>query len=52
MKNKSKSLTVYNLDYTVYGEYPSIVEAAKTLNCNVKTIHRTLKTEKKLLKRR
>ena len=52
MKKKSKSLIFYNLNYTVYGQYPSITEAAKYLNCNEKTITRALKTEKKLLKRR
>ena len=50
-KKKSKSLRIYNLNYTVYGEYPSITEASKSLNCNEK-IRRALKTEKKLLKRR
>jgi NUMOD1 domain len=52
MKKKSKSLLIYNFNYTVYGEYPSITEAAKSLSCNEKTITRALKTEKKLLKRR
>jgi group I intron endonuclease len=52
MKKNSKSLIIYNLNYTVYGEYPSITEASKSLNCNEKTIRRALKTEKKLLKRR
>ena len=52
MKKKSKSLLIYNLDYTVYDEYPSIIEAAKCLDCNEKTIRRALKTRKKLLKRR
>lgn len=49
-KKKSKSLILYNLNYTVYGQYPSITEAAKYLNCNEKTITRALKTEKKLFK--
>lgn len=52
MKKMSKSIILYNLDYTVYGEYSSITEAAKSVNCGVKTINRTLKTEKKILKRR
>lgn len=52
MKKKSKPLIIYNLDYTVFGEYPSIVEAAKSINCSQKTIARALKTEKKILKRR
>jgi NUMOD1 domain len=38
MKKNSKSLIIYNLNYTVYGEYPSITEASKSLNCNDKTI--------------
>jgi hypothetical protein len=28
MKKKFKAVIIYNLDYTVYGEYPSIIEAA------------------------
>jgi len=51
MKKNSKSIIIYNLDNTVYGEYSSIVEGAKSLGCNEKTIRRALKTEKKLLKR-
>lgn len=34
MKNKSKSILVYNMDYTVYGEFPSITEASKSLGKN------------------
>lgn len=52
MKNKSNSIILYNLDNTVYGEFSSIVEAARIIGCSEKTIRRTLKTEKKLLKRR
>jgi len=52
MKKNSKPIILYNLDYTVYGEYPSITEAAKSLGCSVKTISRALSTDKKLLKRR
>ena len=52
MKKKSKPIILYNLDYTVYGEYPSIVEGSKAIRCNEKTIIRSLKTENKLLKRR
>lgn len=52
IKKMSKSIILYNLDYTVYGQYSSITEAAKSVNCGVKTINRTLKTEKKILKRR
>ena len=52
MRKSSKAIIVYNLDDTVYGEFPSIVEGAKSLNCDEKTIRRALKSEKKLLKRR
>lgn len=52
MKKNSKPLILFNLDYTIFGEYRSITEAAKAINCNVKTIRRALATEKKILKRR
>lgn len=52
MKKKSKPIILYNLDYTIFGEYPSIREAAKNINCNEKTIIRALKTKKRILKRR
>lgn len=40
------------MDYTVYGEFPSIREASKSLGCSQKTIYRALQTPKKILKRR
>jgi group I intron endonuclease len=52
MRKTSKKITLYNLDYTVYGEYPSIIEAALSIKCHEKTIRRALKTDKHLLKRR
>lgn len=52
MKKKSKPIILYNLDRTVYGEFSGISEAAKTVGCDIKTINRALKTEKKILKRR
>ena len=52
MKKNSKPLILFNLDFTVFGEYSCITEAAKAINCNVKTIRRALATEKKILKRR
>lgn len=52
MKKNSKAIILYNLDHTVFGEYSSIIEAAKSINCDAKTIRRALKTEKKILKRR
>jgi group I intron endonuclease len=36
MKKKSKSILLYNLDYTIYGEYPRIIEGANTIKCSVK----------------
>ena len=52
MKKNSKAILVYNMDYTVYGEFPSITEASKSLGCSQKTIYRALQTPKKILKRR
>jgi group I intron endonuclease len=52
MKKKSKAILVYNLDYTVFGEFSSIVNASKSLGCDQKTIIRALKSKKKMLKRR
>lgn len=51
LKNKSKPLSVFNLNGTLYGEFSSITEASNILNCSLKTINRCLKTDKKLLKR-
>jgi group I intron endonuclease len=42
----------YNLNGTIYGEYATIIDAAKAINCNEKTIIRALQTEKKLVKRK
>ena len=47
----TRPLILYNLDGTVYGEYPTIIEAAKAVNCGEKTLRRALKTEKKLVKK-
>ena len=52
MQKASKPILVKNLDRTVYGEFPSIVETAKNLNCSQKTVARALKSPKKMLKRR
>ena len=52
LKKKSKGLLVYNLNYTVFAKFPSIIEASKHLGCDEKTIRRALQTEKKLLRRR
>jgi len=51
-KKKSRKLLVLNLDGTVYGRYLSIREGSKSLQCDIKTIRRILKTEKKILKKR
>ncbi len=54
-KNKcishTRPVTLYNLNGTVYGKYPIIIEAAKAINCGDKTIRRALQTEKKLVKK-
>lgn len=52
MKKNSKPILLYNMDYTVYGEFTSITEASKSLGCSQKTIYRALKSPKKILKRR
>jgi hypothetical protein len=52
MKKASKPIIVYNLDHTVHGKYTSILDASKNLNCSVKTIYRSLKSDNKLLKKR
>ena len=53
MRKKSKSIILYNInDNTVYGEFNSITEAAARINCNEKTIRRSLQTDKKILLRR
>jgi group I intron endonuclease len=52
MKKNSKPILVYNFDYTVYGEFPSMAEAAKYLGCDQKTIRRALQTPKKILRKR
>ena len=44
-------VVLYNLDRTIYGQYPIILEAAKAINCDEKTIRRALQTEKKLVKK-
>ena len=52
LKKRSKPIILYNLNFTVFGEYSSITEAAKSIGCSDKTIRRSLNTEKKILKRR
>jgi group I intron endonuclease len=52
MKKNSKPITIYNFDDTVYGEFSSIIEAAKALKCDKKTIARALNTPKQILRRR
>lgn len=49
--SNTRPVILYNLNGTIYGKYPTILEASKAINCSVKTIRRALKTEKKLLKR-
>jgi group I intron endonuclease len=52
MQKNSKAIIAYNFNYTVYGEFPSIVDAAKSLGCDQKTIRRALQTPKNILRRR
>jgi len=52
MKKASIPIIVYNLDYTVYGKYSSITDTAKNLDCSVKTIYRSIRSDSKLLKKR
>jgi group I intron endonuclease len=47
----TRPVVLYNLNGTIYGKYPTILDAAKSINCNEKTIRRALKTEKGLVKR-
>lgn len=47
----TRPVVLYNLNGTVYGEYLTILDAAKSINCNEKTIRRALKTEKNLVKK-
>ena len=39
----TRAVVLYNLNRTVYGEYSTILDAAKDINCNGKTIRRALK---------
>ena len=47
----TRPVVLYNLNGTVYGEYSTILDAAKSINCGEKTVRRALKTEKGLVKR-
>lgn len=47
----TRPVVLYNLNGTVYGEYFTILDAAKSINCDEKTIRRALKTKKKLVKK-
>ena len=48
----TRAVTLYNLNDTVYGKYSTIKEAASAINCNEKTIRRSLQTNKKILLKR
>ena len=52
MGKSYKPIILYNLDRTVYGEYPCITAGAESLRCSVKTIWRAMNTPKKILKKR
>lgn len=47
----TRPVVLYNLNGTVYGEYSTILDAAKSINCDEKTIRRALKTEKRFVKK-
>ena len=47
----TRPVVLFNINGTVYGEYSTILDAAKSINCDEKTIRRALKTDKKLVKR-
>jgi len=47
----TRPVVLYNLNGTVYGKYPTIIEAAKAINCHDKTIRRALLTKTKLVKK-
>ena len=47
----TRPVIIYNLNDTVYGEYSTIIEAAKAINCNEKTIRRALVTKKNMIKK-
>jgi len=47
----TRPVVLFNLNGTIYGKYSTILKAAKAINCSEKTIRRSLKTEKQLVKR-
>jgi group I intron endonuclease len=47
----TRPIVLYNLNGTVYGKYSTILNTAKAINCNLKTIRIALKTDKGLVKR-
>jgi len=47
----TRPVVLYNLSGTVYGEYFTILDAAKSINCGEKTLRRALQTKKGLVKR-
>lgn len=51
----TRPVVLYNLNYTIYGQYNTITEASKAINCHEKTIRRALATSlpgKKIVKRK
>jgi group I intron endonuclease len=49
--SNTRPVILYNLNRTVYGQYSTILDAGKSINCGEKSIRRALKTEKRLVKR-
>lgn len=50
MKKNSQAIVIKELNNIVYGEFNSIIETSKALNCSTKTIQRALKSPRKILK--
>lgn len=48
--SNTRPVLLYNLNGTKYGEYDTIKEASKAINCSEKTIRRAMKTDKRLVK--
>lgn len=44
--SNTRPVVLYNLNRTIYGKYPTILETANAINCGEKTIRRALQTEK------
>lgn len=52
MKKSSRAILVQNMDYSIHAKFASVTKAAKNMNCNIRTISRSLNSTSKLLKKR